>query len=118
MNKKLIERIKSLEGVKTVSSISEQFPNSNNTVIVVFEPEVSSKDLIKKEYEKGRLLEYKDKGSLDWNLFSSGTFDWENYDYRIADPAEHWLGAVADINKSLANSIMKWFGGSVTYMGF
>lgn len=118
MSKETIEQIKKIPGVKVVTSVSEQFPNSENTVIVVFEPEVNYKDLILQAFMDGRLLEYKDKGSSEWKLWSKDTFDWGTYDYRIADPSEHWLGAVADINKSLANRIMEWFGNSVTYERF
>ena len=38
MNEKLIKQIKEMPGVKAVTAISEQMPNSENMVIVVFEP--------------------------------------------------------------------------------
>lgn len=39
MNEKLIKAIKEIPGVKTVSTVSEQFPNYDNTIIVIFKPE-------------------------------------------------------------------------------
>lgn len=113
MSKETIEQIKKIPGVKMVTSISEQLPNSENTVIVVFKPEVSHKDLILQAFMDGRLLEYKDKGLSEWKLWSKDIFDWEEYDYRIADPSDNWLGTVANMNQTLANRIMEWFNGSI-----
>lgn len=115
MNKETIEQIKKIPGVKTVTSVSGQLPNSENTVIVVFEPTENYKTLIKKAFEEGRLIEFTHKSSDEWRLCTDDWFNWEEYAYRIADPSDHWLKSVANLDASLANRIIKWFNEGVTY---
>ena len=110
MNKELIEQIKKIKGVKSISGLSEQLPNSENMVIVTFEPDNSYEKLVEKAYKKGNILEYKDKGSSEWRMYRGvGNFLWNDFDYRIAD-FDEVLRTIANINSSAANSLIRWLG--------
>lgn len=114
----LIKQIEKMPGVKKITPISEQFPNAENTALVTFEPVLSYRELIEKAASEGKIIEYTPLGSDNWKFCKcdseSPMFNWNDYDFRIADLDNGWLGTIANMNKSLANRIVEWFDGTIT----
>ena len=69
---------------------------------------------VRKAFEKGSLIEYSPKGYDDYKLlhFRSkvSIFDWDIFDYKIAEPELGWLGTLFNTNESCAMQAAKWLG--------
>lgn len=101
---KVIESIEKVPGIKKVELVSKE------RCLVIFEP-TTFEQVIEKAYEEGKLIEYSPIIGDEWFLLKKPVFDFEHYNYRIADLCEV-LESVANCNPSAANALLKWFGSN------